>query len=842
MAISSDRGINSLKAAMYYHQPHLLVGLDGSRPAIRRMLIDSRINAFQLDTLFVSDTPEKVVESLRSIEIKDQFNNRFESDFLPVVAIPYLETCESDYAALIRLSQSAGRIIKEKVMPRNSTEQTLWDIFRHVLGNSEIGVEDNFFEVGGDSVLTIQVVSRANRAGLNLSPAQLFVNPTIAGLALVIGNETGVEAEQDVVIGELPQTPIQKWFFENDFAENDHWNMSVMLAAKQKINRDVLAQALHATVMQHDMLRAKFHFDGKRWNQTILGEAPTHSTVEINLSAVEEAQLADAIESAANEVQASLSLENGELVKLAQIDLGHDRGVRICFVVHHLVVDGVSWRIILEDIQSAIEQRIAGQVINLGRKTTSFKTWSNLLGDLVRTGRFDHQTVYWQHVLSQSIEHPKADNPNGENRVGNIAIASFSLTQRQTEQMLKESNRAYHTRINDLLVSGLMLALNRWQGISQTIIDMEGHGRETIVNNVDISRTVGWFTSLFPIVIQCKNEQTVGQLIVSTKEMLRKLPDRGVGYGVLRYLRDHSIVDLGDSPARISFNYLGQFDTVLGENSDFQIASESMGTPRSKKSKRSHELEISGMVLAGQLRINLVYSDQLYQAETINSFMSCYQQSLSEIVSHCVAQKEISYTPSDFPLAGLDQKSLTALVAKVKKVEAIYPLSPLQEGILFHCLLTPETSIYFEQYSCEFGPELDVELFEQAWGEVIQSHSMLRTSIHWENISHPLQVEHPTVDFSFERVDWQKEKGNVVEKTEEYLFSDRERGFDFEVAPLLKATIITLPDGNYRFVFSFSHLILDGWSLFFVFGEVFIVSWQKTFKPIYSITPILLSQ
>ncbi|MHC5728636.1 MAG: condensation domain-containing protein, partial [Nostoc sp.] len=329
----------------------------------------------------------------------------------------------------------------------------------------------------------------------------------------------------------------------------------------------------------------------------------------------------------------------------------------------------------------------------------------------------------------------------------------------ETRALLGSVNEAYNTQINEILLSALVISLVQWTGNSTLLIDLEGHGREELFEDIDLSRTVGWFTSLFPVLLQIPPINQPASVIKSIKEKLRGIPNRGIGYGILRYLCEDTTVNqqLQTIPTpEISFNYLGQFDQVQSQTG-WKLVPESSGDNYSSKQIRSHLLDIDALVVEGELQINWIYSSNVHARATVENLAQSYIQAIRSIIEHCHSEDVFGYTPSDFSLAQLNQLELDELLSAftTKKVESIYPLSPMQQGMLFHSLYAPESGVYFDQITLNLKGNINSAAFQSAWQKVLDRHSVLRTLFVWENRQSPLQIVMKQVNLPWNNLDWQ---------------------------------------------------------------------------------------
>ena len=557
-------------------------------------------------------------------------------------------------------------------VPRNQTEEVLTGIWADVLKLERVGIHDNFFELGGDSIISIRIIARAKQAGLQFSPRDLLQYQTIAELAAVTDTIPVAQAEQRPVTGSVPLTPVQQWFFEQNFAESYHWNQAVLLELYQPPEPTLLKETLRHLIAHHDALRLRFFLTGSSWEQKYTGLNEDVPFSQIDLSQLPEAKHEQAMTASAAELQASLNLTEGPLIRVALFDLGPEKPQRLLLVIHHLVVDGVSWRILLEDLQTAYLQLSRKEEIVLAAKTTSFKQWAEHIQDYAQSGTVAAEVEYWLSRLAKVSEPSQAFTAT----VASTEQVLVSLSADQTRSLLQEVPQVYHTRIDDVLLTALVQSFTRWTGRQTLLIDLEGHGREAFSEDVDVSRTVGWFTAIFPVLLEL-GTQHPGEALKSIKEQLRHVPNRGIGYGLLRYLsRDETTRRKFQAfpRAEIIFNYLGQLDQVLSESPlsrpvlslSRESEKELAGPLRSLRGHRSHPLEVNGFVAEGELQVVWTYSKNIHKRGTIEQLAQDFMQSLQTLIAHCLSPEAGGYTPSDFPAAKLDQKQLDKILSKAK--------------------------------------------------------------------------------------------------------------------------------------------------------------------------------
>ncbi|PIE25756.1 MAG: non-ribosomal peptide synthetase [Micrococcales bacterium] len=739
------------------------------------------------------------------------------SAFVTLDALPVTVGGKVDRRALPAPTGARPEFAEQFVPPRTEPEQVLAAVWEEVLGVDRVGANDNFFELGGDSILSIQIVARARQRGVTITPKQLFDHQTVAALAAAATDAVSVDAQQDAVEGDAPLTPIQRWFTEQPLPDAHHFNQSVLLALAPGVDAEALATAVRALGVHHDALRLRLRGDAQHF-------APAEAVPEL-----EQLETTD-VETSAAELQAGLDHLAGPVARFVRLGVE-----RLLIVVHHLAVDAVSWRILLEDLARAYEQAAAGESVDLGPKTTSFKRWAERLAEHARDDAAAAEAPFWLALGDGAPARLPLDHAGGENAVATSETITVELDEAETRALLHDVPAAYRSRINDVLLTAFARALCRWTGDAAALVDLEGHGREEIFDDVDLSRTVGWFTTTFPVVLEPGSDEP-GAALKAIKEQLRAIPRNGIGYGLLRHLRgDEQLARQLDDrfPPLVSFNYLGRLDTgAPGEESTFGPAPEPAGPAIAASGRRSHLVEVNAAVSGGRLGAAWTFSRALHDAETIAAVADAFAEGLRLLIAHCTSDVAGGCTPSDFPLAGLDQASLDRLVGDGRTVEDLYPLSPLQEGMLFHTLAAPESTQYFEQVHWELSGPLDAERLGEAFQAAADRHPILRTAILLDDDGRALQVVRREARVPFDVVDL---TGPAAEqRVTALLEEDRAAGFALDRAPLMRVLLIRVGEREHHFVWSFHHLLLDGWSVSTVLAEVFAAYGDPAAQPLHA--------
>jgi non-ribosomal peptide synthase protein (TIGR01720 family) len=748
--------------------------------------------------------------------------------FVFLEKFPLTNNGKVDRKALPVPEQQRPELAGRYVAPRTPAEETLSAIWKKTLRVERVGVNDNFFELGGDSILSIQIISSARREGLQLTPALLFAHQTIAELSAAAGGlktTTQTLATPGVVAGEVALTPIEKWFFEQQLEDVQHYNQSFLFEVSERMERKVLENALAEVQRHHDALRLRFEKTADGWRQSY---SATESMVPLawtDLSQADAAKRTQALEKLAASEQASLNLKDGPLWRAAYFDFGEAQPGRLLLAIHHLAVDGISWRPLLEDLESAYRQIKTGKKVELPAKTSSYKEWAERINKHAESQALRLELPYWKAAtdpqnVSAALKPLEINAPAEQNTEGAAKTLKVSLTPEETRALLQVVPAAYNTQINDVLLTALLLAWNKWSGSRVLFTNLEGHGREHLFEDLDLSRTAGWFTSIFPVRLELPDggeKDQPGEILKSVKEQLRKIPQRGIGFGMLRYLASGNELAGAAEPALV-FNYLGQFDQILGRSGLFRFAEESTGPWHSPKQKRRQILETNCVVINGRLEIAWTYNQNLHAGKDVGALAAEYTAALKDVIAHCQSDLAGGRTPSDFPLARLEQSAIDSLFEQSRDMEDVYPLSPIQT--LFYSANPGKALLSFDQWHCSLGGELQLEAFQRAWHETVRRHSILRSTIHGEDLREPVQVVHRDIQLTWTIEDWRASSVEECKKRWiEFLRQDRGKPLMLNEAPVMRFALIRWRDRTWKFLWSVPALLLDGWSWPLVFRD-----------------------
>jgi non-ribosomal peptide synthase protein (TIGR01720 family) len=589
------------------------------------------------------------------------------SIFVVLDAMPLTRNGKIDRAALP--APGFERQVKNEstyVAPRQEVEQRLAEIWSGVLNVERVGAHDNFFELGGDSILRLQVISRAKAAGIHLTTKQLFENQTVAALAAVAAAAPTVNAEQAPVLGTTELLPAQAWLLNQDLHGAHHFNQSLLLALPFGVDATLLDRSLRALIRHHDALRLRCERRGESWQAFYAAPDDRPVLERVDLSRLSGTARTAELEARCTAVQAGLDITAGPMLRAVLFELGSAGGSRLLLAAHHLVVDGVSWRILFEDLSTAYAQVSAGNQPALPAKTTSMRQWAHRLVAFANSEELQREAEYWSRV-SDALSRPLPIDRPGGNRVLDTQVVQAQLSAEETKVLLTEVPLAFRAQVNDILLSAFTRAIAGWTGGKEAFFDLEGHGREPMFDDVDLTRTVGWFTSIFPVRLRVNPGESDDSSVRAVRDQLRDIPRRGIGFGILRFLASDPEIRrrLAELPKpQISFNYMGQFIASADSRSTIK-ATESAGPMRHPGDERWHLIEVNGTVALERLSFQWTYSEGRHDRATLVGLADAMMENLRAIIASSRAVHSRGLRADEFPDARLGQDDLDRLFAKL---------------------------------------------------------------------------------------------------------------------------------------------------------------------------------
>ena len=780
-------------------------------------------------------------ERLDTHALKRSLGDRLPAYMMPAVvtqldALPLTVTGKVDRRSLPD-PERVPDASSERLRPTTPLEERLAKVWEDLLRVPSAGVNDNFFYQGGDSILAIQLASHAREAGIEVRPRQVFEMQTLGAIAKVARWAETLPAEPVVELGDVPLTPVQRWFFERKSTNPSHFNLAVMFECRSSIGVDALSQALDAIVEQHDGLRLRFFREHEQWRQHYVPvEQARVSIEEISLPEGD----GEALEQALARVQRSLDIERGPLLRVALLRRPRTRE-RLLIVLHHLVSDTVSLRVLLEDLEQAYSAAARREPIRLPQRTSSFRKWSTALAHYAESEALLAESEYWLSEAYRGVK-PLPRELTGRHENRDFRTLTETLTTDESRQLLTVLPRHFHATIQELLLTPLLVVLAEYAGQDRILLEGEGHGRENIHDALATDRSFGWFTALYPLVLSSNGASNLVDTLRAVKDQHRRLPHNGIGYGILRYLgADPALRNaLAQLPVpEVHFEYMGQFDQVLARDSELSLAEEGPGATRPAEDPADYLFNITVLVVGGRLSVSFSYGQNRHTEQTVSGLVRRYTELLREL-SICDTSAPRAWLPSDFPGARLDPSALERLLRSygdsAGTIDDVYALTPTQRGILFHSIEHSFQSVYVPFFLYSLEGTLDVAALERAWQRAIERQSVLRTSFAWESSVEPVQVVWHEVSFAIEVHDLAPlEAGERQKQLDALVRAERARVVDPRHAPLLHVVAVRLGAEQWKVGLGFHHLILDGWSLPLLIGEVFgfyrAIVEEHTFEP-----------
>lgn len=805
-------------------------------PQVHACAIVVREDIPEVKRLVAYVVPEPIAQAVSHNQLRDYMQHHLPDYMVPAIFVdldqlPITPNGKVDHKALPKPGEVKHEDGTEFVAPRTQVERTLAQIWREVLQIDRVSITDNFFMLGGDSILSMQIIARAAQANLRLTPRQMFQQQTIEALASVVNTTAHLQAEQGTVEGLVPLTPIQHWFFAQKMKAAHHWNQSALLQLAEQIDSSILEKAINTLLWHHDALRLRFTQQEGEWQQINVGYTEgTGCFLSLNLaskSPVEQGRLVAIEEEIA---QASLNLAQGPLLRAVFFDFGpRDPGL-LLLCIHHLVVDNVSWQILIDDLQQAYYALLRNEQPQLPAKTTSYRNWAESLVQYAQSEEALQEQNFWLEENNAAVAPLPLDFPANasENTMATASAVFLKLSQEETRELQEHVLPIYHATMHDLVLAMVALILARWAKTDAVLIDLEGHGREEIADDVDVSRTVGWFTSIYPFTLQFQSSSSESQALQDVQEKLRSLPRKGFGFGILRYLCASPELRrrLGTLPqSETLFNYVGRLDQASSSTTLFKDILSTSGFERGQANTRKHLFEVISGLHNGQLYIDWRYSEHAHRRSTVEQLAAEFIQALRSLITLCRAAHTNDSIPARFLQVKLSPGSLEQILADLEgnaeSIETIASLSPVQQGMLYETLSVSGTGLHIEQWLYTLTGNLDVEALRRAWQWEVDRHAIFRTSFIWRGIDEPVQAIHRHAALPFLQCDL-----SMLPSTEQAAYlercieEERNRGFDLSQAPLVRLTLFRLAKSTYRVVLTYHHMLMDLWCYHLVMREV----------------------
>jgi amino acid adenylation domain-containing protein/non-ribosomal peptide synthase protein (TIGR01720 family) len=679
--------------------------------------------------------------------------------------------------------------------PRNEIEFKIQQIFSNILGieQNKISIKDDFFMLGGDSIVSIQLVSKIRELlDYTISIKDIFKYKTIEllydNVIINQSNKKEIKSEQGILKGEFNLLPIQKWFLNsNDFENKNYFNQSFIIKVP-KLDINKLKLSIKILIEQHDSFRLKFKKDLNNEYYQYYDENIDIYLNELDINSLKDKDLNDIL----TEWQSNFDIENGPLYNCAYLYGYDDNSCRLWFAFHHLIIDTVSWRIILDDLKRIYNDE------KLSNKCTSYRQWI----DTINNYNSINENEYWSNILNDIIKYNNKIDDNlkklfDKNNINNYE--SFELNKEQTDILLRKCNKTFNTNINDILLTALSYTLSELTNNDNNYILLEGHGRENIDDTIDISKTIGWFTSMYPVCLYKKDD--LSECLIENKENLRLIPNKGVLFGKYFGYNNNIL-------PKISFNYLGQFDNIQKYNDFWSFTNESSGKNVIDNDDINIDINANCIDNIFQCFIKSKIKDNLIK----RSFTDNFKINIIKVINHCVSLNRTFMTSSDINYI-VDQKTINSLQNKIE-IDNIFKTNNLQDGFIYN-YLNEKNDAYFEQFICEYNTNINIEKFLEAWKITKKRFKALRSRFFWENNLVQIIDKYDDKDeyfFSFIELDQSlndDEKDNIIKNLQ---IEDRLNLFQLDKGNLFRVKLIKKNKNQFISLLSNHHTLLDGWS------------------------------
>ncbi|SFR69994.1 non-ribosomal peptide synthetase, partial [Anaeromicropila populeti] len=739
-------------------------------------------------------SPEKLnITNIKEILAKSLPVYMIPAYMMQIEKIPVTRSGKVDKRALPEVQKARK---EQYTAPETEEEILLCQLLEEILRADQVGVQDNFFELGGDSIKAIRLVSKVREKKYELSVKDMIEQYTVKNIAAKMKPLLKWEVKQSEVTGMVPKIPVMKEFLKWKLEKPEHFNQEVLLE-NVSYTEEEIREVLRELAVHHDMLRLV-----KRDKDFEILSVEKSQLYQLRCITITEKNIWTEMEKHCNDVQSGIDLEQGPLLHAILFDTPEGRYVFIC--IHHLAVDGVSWNILLDDWELAINQLRSKKRIQLPPKTTSFIEWGNELQKYALQIGVDEKK-YWENIIEQ-IPEASVKAVFGEDK--GTGEVNLSLSKEETENLIKFTRLPYHTEVNDILLAALGRAFYKMTGQNKIAVELERHGREEIGKNIRLDRTVGWFTNLVPVIL--RSDENIGDSIASVKDMLKTIPHNGIGAGILRE-------NLPDFKPAVYFNYMGERS---GDDRQKVKVRYAFGRSIAEENKLPGDISLNGEVYNHCLIFSVKY-DKKYGDDWIQKWTACYKDSIQELVIFCMEQKEPIKTCSDFLLAGIQKEDLKLLYNHTKnigKIDNIYPLTSLQQGMLYAKIMNSSASDYVVQKVYHITGTCYPDYIPDVLHALCCKYEVLKSAFCYQKIKEPCQIifEERQMEFL-----WEDYTGKLDKETafHQMLKEDIDRGFDLEQDSLLRVKMIKFSNRCYHMVISFHHIILDGWSIALVYSD-----------------------
>ena len=746
--------------------------------------------------------------------------------FIPINNIPLTANGKIDSKKLKEIESSYKQNFNSQ-QATTKLEKDLLQIWIEVIGNNNISINDSFYAVGGDSIKAIQIANRTEDLGFNLEVSDILKNPRLVDIISIIQKQS-INNIYSPTVGKVPLSPIQSFYLTKDKNYSKQFNILLSIVNKDRFDINVLRKSWNIIIKYHDILRTTFNVENDGSIIQYVQDMDFIPEIEIvNLKGQEE-QLQQFTRKV-NTIQKSINIANRELVKLVLFDL--DKEDKLIFIIHHIIFDQASINILLNDFNIVYNEIKNGAEGSLPSKTNSYKDWCEHLYEYAHSNLINNEISYWEQVLMSYTKIIPKDYNYNINLVKDIRSVSFKIEKKETDLLLKNTNNRLGTNVLNVLLINFGLTLYEIFNLNETIIFLEHHGRGSTFSNIKLDRTIGWFSNIYPIIID--NIGNIEERIEKLKNHFTSIPNEGIGYGILKYLKqniDESNNILKVNP-QVIFNYSGELsDNNLESN--LQNVIEQYEDTISPELERFAEIEISVKIVNNELNCKIYFNQKQYKNETIQNISDIYFKNLINTINILSDDNLNTFT---YKKLSPDQiKNISSQF----KVEDIYELSSMQEYMLYSNICDLSSKVNFLQFSYFLNEEIDKSKLQESLEILFRRHDILRTVFIYENLPEPLQIvikdRIPQINF----VDLRNVK-NREDEIKEFLKNDKDKPFDLQKDILFRISLLQLGESNHLIIWSINHILFDGWSKNILIAEFYEIYKSKIEKESIQLKPVI---
>jgi len=739
------------------------------------------------------------------------------SAFMYLDKLPLTNNGKLDKKSLPAHSFNTSQVNLEK--PNGTFEKKIWEIWCDILPveSNLIGVTQSFFELSGDSIMAIQVATRAREDGLTLTSNDVFSFPTIRQQAKLVSEkkiDRNLETHFDK---KYPLTPIQRWFFRQNFEYTSHWNQSIRIELKKDIPRKIYVQAIEELINNNTIFKSRFTKESQ-----YLCSSPEQ--IKVLIYDIREVKKPFCeMERYEKEIQQSLDIEHGPICRASHFTLSEDLSY-IFITAHHLIIDGVSWRILLNELEERCKRIIEGIRYKENSKL-SYVNWAQMINDYRQSEEVQLQRQFWEGMYISEL--PKL--PFLSKRAGSVREQkSVKIIQNElnTDTIISRLTKIYNINIQEILLSTISRSIFEWAKVDSFIIDVEHHGRECILEEFDVSNSIGWFTSIYPVLLKNNKTENSTDNLTNTKEQMRRIPRNGFYYQLIEDNDINTQTSELIQNGQILFNYLGRIDNIVNPKGVLKNVDIIETGSRSGDNLRTHPLEFLAYIENNKLNIKLNYDTRTLEDEEAHNILNSIKNDINSLAEFSSKNKKYKYTKSDFKYLDIDPENIYKIIEGLKntprsRVIEMFPLNDTQEAIFFHSLSATSKTLYFEQVSCHLNSKTEINLWKKAWQKVVKKHEMLRSAFVYKDDINPAIMVFENIELPWREYDITHLR---TEEVEEYLLKckleHRNFGLNLDDAPLFNFNLYILNNNEYEFVWNFHHGIIDGWSMAIILRDV----------------------